>query len=137
MSDRSDRPPHLRETGDGETPSPRPRLAQSPSGSYRVQGKAVPTTSGVLLVLAGEIDQDSAHEVRRMLEAALRAGPGNLELDLTAVTFCDSSGLNAVLAVRRAAESDGRRLVVQAAGPRVRHLFDLTGASSVLGLSDP
>jgi anti-anti-sigma factor len=72
-----------------------------------------------------------------MLESALRAGPGDLELDLGAVTFCDSSGLNAVLAARLAAEADGRRLVVRAAGPRVRHLFDVTGAGSVLGLSDP
>ncbi|MFD0264798.1 STAS domain-containing protein [Kitasatospora indigofera] len=87
--------------------------------------------------MTGEIDQDSAHEVLRMLEAALRAGPGDLELDLAAVTFCDSSGLNAMLTARASAEAEDRRIVVGAADPRVRHLFEVTSTDKLFGLTAP
>lgn len=50
-----------------------------------------------LITLAGEIDLESAPLVRMSLEGCLRDGIRTIDVDLTAVTFCDCSGLNAFL----------------------------------------
>ena len=48
-----------------------------------------------LITLAGEIDLESAPLVRVSLERCLRDGIRAIDVDLTHVTFCDCSGLNA------------------------------------------
>jgi anti-sigma B factor antagonist len=50
-----------------------------------------------LFTLAGEIDMTSAPLVRTALAQCLREGVHTLDIDLTAVTFCDCSGLNVFL----------------------------------------
>ncbi|MER5184667.1 STAS domain-containing protein [Streptomyces sp. NPDC002896] len=50
-----------------------------------------------LITLAGEIDLESAPVVRVSLERCLRDGIRTIDVDLTPVTFCDCSGLNAFL----------------------------------------
>jgi anti-anti-sigma factor len=50
-----------------------------------------------LITLVGEIDQESAPLVRASLEWCLRDGIRTIDVDLTLVTFCDCSGLNAFL----------------------------------------
>ncbi|MEV1079678.1 STAS domain-containing protein [Streptomyces sp. NPDC002814] len=50
-----------------------------------------------LITLSGEIDFESAPLVRVSLERCLRDGIRTIDVDLTAVSFCDCSGLNAFL----------------------------------------
>ncbi|MDH6436083.1 anti-sigma B factor antagonist [Streptomyces sp. SAI-144] len=50
-----------------------------------------------LITLVGEIDLESAPLVRASLEWCLRDGIRTVDVDLTLVTFCDCSGLNAFL----------------------------------------
>ncbi|MER5213176.1 STAS domain-containing protein [Streptomyces sp. NPDC002838] len=50
-----------------------------------------------LITLAGEIDLESAPLVRVSLERCLQDGIRTIDVDLTPVTFCDCSGLNAFL----------------------------------------
>lgn len=50
-----------------------------------------------LITLVGEIDLESAPLVCASLEWCLRDGIRTLDVDLTLVTFCDCSGLNAFL----------------------------------------
>ncbi|MDQ1033824.1 anti-sigma B factor antagonist [Streptomyces sp. V3I8] len=59
--------------------------------------------TGPVLEVAGELDYDTAGELRERL-AALTLRPGRrLVLDLTAMEFCDSSGIAALIAARNAA----------------------------------
>lgn len=60
-------------------------------------------TGGALVVLAGEIDQDCASELRDVLASALRAHPGRVVLDLAGLTFCDCACLNILLRARQEA----------------------------------
>ncbi|MBX9426946.1 STAS domain-containing protein [Streptomyces lateritius] len=53
------------------------------------------------VVADGEIDIDSAPYLHEALEAALRVHPEGVTLDLSAVTFCDCTGLGAFLDARR------------------------------------
>jgi anti-anti-sigma factor len=50
-----------------------------------------------LITLVGEIDLETATLVRASLEWCLRDGIRTIDVDLTLVTFCDCSGLNAFL----------------------------------------
>lgn len=62
-----------------------------------------------LITLAGAIDLDTVPLVRASLERCLRDGIRTIDVDLTLVTFCDCSGLNAFLhASQRITAAGGR-----------------------------
>ncbi|KOU13780.1 hypothetical protein ADK52_38040 [Streptomyces sp. WM6372] len=88
-------------------------------------------TGGALVVLAGEIDQDCASELRAVLVSALSAYPEGLVLDLADVTFCDCACLNVLLRTRLEAGADRvhrvPRFSVRNVSPRVSRLLELTG----------
>ena len=60
---------------------------------------SAPVGGVVEIVPRGEIDVDSAHEVREAVAAVLSAGrPHRIELDMHLVTFLDSVGISAMVA---------------------------------------
>jgi anti-sigma B factor antagonist len=74
-----------------------------------------------LVVVRGEIDLSSVDKIRRATDAAMSQGPETVVLDLGAVTFCDSSGIELVVSChRRAKAHDVRLVVVRPAGPAWR-----------------
>ena len=79
--------------------------------------RSVPTRDGLTIHVHGELDLATAPQ----LDAALGAvdGAAEVEIDLSAVSFCDAAGLRALeLAHRRL----GSRLRVRGAGTSVRRL---------------
>jgi stage II sporulation protein AA (anti-sigma F factor antagonist) len=95
----------------------------------------VAQSAGTRAVLAGEIDMSTVDELRSRLEAALLDSPAILVLDLSGVTFLDSSGLRLVLQIDAAAKRAGGRLIV-VPGPRlVSRVFELTGAADELEIA--
>ncbi|MGW7064719.1 STAS domain-containing protein [Streptomyces sp. NPDC054904] len=78
--------------------------------------------------VTGEMDQDRGRQLRTELHAALDRSRGDVTVDLSGLVFCDSSGLNALLAARLHAVEKGR--VLRLAGPsrQMLRLLDLTGA---------
>jgi anti-sigma B factor antagonist len=58
-------------------------------------------TAYTLLTLAGEIDVTNSDELRGMLETAVSEGARTLVVDLSGVSFMDSSALHALLQVTR------------------------------------
>lgn len=77
-----------------------------------------------------------------MLAAALHAAitqPGSLReivVDLVELSFCDSSGLNALVQARRTAEDHGRQLTLRAPRPQFLRLLKLTGADALFRITD-
>lgn len=62
-----------------------------------------------LITLAGEIDLETVPLVRASLEQCLRDGIRTVDVDLTSLTFCDCSALNAFLhASQRLTAAGGR-----------------------------
>jgi len=89
-----------------------------------------------LLTLGGELDLEVLPLVRRSVEEVLQDGLRVVVVDLTGLTFCDSSGLGALLrASRTVRELGGRCLVAGARGPVLR-LMSLTDLGRVLELCD-
>ncbi|MFH8410515.1 STAS domain-containing protein [Streptomyces sp. NPDC018019] len=66
--------------------------------------------SRALLTLAGEIDLATAPLVSASLRECLYGGMRTIDVDLTAVTFCDVSGLNAFLHAAAQAKRRGGTL---------------------------
>jgi anti-sigma B factor antagonist len=94
-----------------------------PAGAFSVE--VIPAPGGVtVLALAGELDMAAAPTVRANIDAAVSARA--LVLDVSDVTFVDSSMLKELL--RAAAEFDRYETLLVLAGmpESVRRLFDLT-----------
>ncbi|MGY0060607.1 STAS domain-containing protein [Streptomyces sp. LZ34] len=85
-----------------------------------------------LITLAGEIDLESAPLVRVSLERCLRDGIRTIDVDLTPVTFCDCSGLNAFLHAARQTTEVGGTLRLHYPSAMFARILDLTGCGFLL-----
>ena len=73
------------------------------------------------VVLHGELDIASADDAQRRVAAAERRAPSLLVIDLSNLTFVDSSGVRILLLADDRARAAGRRLAVRlGAGPALR-----------------
>ena len=84
------------------------------------------------ITLAGEIDMDAAPSLRTLVEDCLREGIRTIDIDLTALAFCDVSGHNAFLAAAERAASAGGSLRLNHPRPHAARLLDLTGTGFLL-----
>jgi anti-sigma B factor antagonist len=88
-----------------------------------------------VVVVTGEIDMATAPMLGRELTSAIESGDGPVVLDLSEVTFFDSSGLRVAIVAHRNLSEQGRRLaVVCAPEGHVRRTFALAGLADVLDL---
>jgi anti-sigma B factor antagonist len=87
------------------------------------------------LALSGEIDAHTAQLFRDALFEAPRTG--DLLVDISGVTFIDSSGLRVVLELHQNLDRDGRRLVLVEPSRPVTRLLELTGLVSHLHIEPP
>lgn len=85
--------------------------------------------------LPAEIDITNAEEVLDRICAALEPGSATVIADMTATTFCDSSGVRHLLLAHRRASASGTQLrfAVPAASP-VRRILAFTGADQVVAV---
>ena len=90
-------------------------------------------TTPVVVVLPAEIDVTNSELVHDRLVAALAPDVGVVIADMTSTTFCDSSGVHAVIFAHEAASARGVELRV-AVSPdgSVRRVLQLIGVGSVV-----
>ena len=92
---------------------------------------------GVTVVtLDGELEVSEASVLRELLGGLIAGPQSRVLLDLTDVSFIDSSGIGVLVGAHRRAEAAGARLGLAAAGPGVRRVFELTRTDRVLRLYD-
>ncbi|WP_327351492.1 STAS domain-containing protein [Streptomyces sp. NBC_01304] len=85
-----------------------------------------------VLRVSGELDQSCEQLFMGTIGACVDAGHCHLVLDVTALTFCDSQGLNCLLAIRWLLERRGGKLLLAGAGRRLSELLAQTGSTSLL-----
>ena len=91
----------------------------------------------VVVAVQGEIDLYTVPRLQRELSAALAAdGPVRLVVDLSGVEFCDSTGVNALLAAHRKAREAGGDLELARPRPAVRKILQVTGLETVFTVLD-
>lgn len=84
------------------------------------------------LILTGELDHGSAPMLNATLLKRRGLGTNKLSLDLSKLTFIDSTGLRGVLSAKELAESHGYEFLV-IPGPRhIQRFFELAGLLDVL-----
>lgn len=80
----------------------------------------------------GEIDLATAGRLRDQLTEILHRHTPRIILDLSAVTFCDSSGLAAMLGTARRAQLLDGELVLASPTPHLRKILRLTGLDTII-----
>jgi anti-sigma B factor antagonist/stage II sporulation protein AA (anti-sigma F factor antagonist) len=78
------------------------------------------------LRLSGELDMEVAHELERALAALPRSGQATL--DLSELTFIDSTGLHAIMEFACAQNGNGAVVIKGLSAPLAR-LFEITNIS--------
>lgn len=89
-----------------------------------------------VVTAAGEIDVFTAPDLDEALTAVLSRGATKIVMDLSGVTFLDSTGLGVLVKCLKQARGAGGwvRLVVQA--EKIRKIFDITGLDAAMPLFD-
>ncbi|GGW20664.1 anti-sigma factor antagonist [Streptomyces capoamus] len=91
-------------------------------------------TGLVVLRLAGELDHYTGPGFRQAVEDVLR-GPGTgVVADLSALEYCDSTGITGIITAYRLAEAAGSSFAVAALSPAMTQLFRVAGLDQVLTL---
>lgn len=83
-----------------------------------------------VLTVTGEIDMATVPQLRAAVETPLNRTDPHLILDLTGVSFCDSTGLGLLVATRRRLPA-GAPLRLVGVQPLVARVFQLTGLTAV------
>jgi anti-sigma B factor antagonist len=96
--------------------------------------EAAETPYGALLAITGELDLATVPRVRAATAEAPVAGAGTVVVDLTGVTFMDSTGIAVLIALEHElTERAGRMAIACPEGP-ARLLLDVTGLTEQLAV---
>jgi anti-sigma B factor antagonist len=100
---------------------------------FRIRERDLDSRATVVEV-EGEIHVSTAPEFSEMLTAAIDSGRIALVLDLTAVTFIDSTGLSVLLNALRRVTRAGGRMALVCTNPTVLRLFEITRLDSTFDI---
>ena len=82
----------------------------------------------VVVALSGEIDLYTAPRLQSRLASELNVDhPVRLVVNMSGVDFCDSTGMNVLLAAQRMAREHGGNVELSAPRPAVRKILQVTG----------
>jgi len=84
-----------------------------------------------VLHVAGEIDVSSSDRLREQVAQLLARGRTDLVVDLTGVTFMDSTGLGLLVGTLKRVRVAGGRLVLVVDSERLLKVFRITGLTQV------
>jgi anti-sigma B factor antagonist len=80
------------------------------------------TVNGDQIIVAGEIDASTVGQ----LASKLTDMEGDIHLDMSAVSFIDSSGIRALVVAHQRAEERSNRMTIGEPSASVRRLFQLS-----------
>jgi len=84
--------------------------------------------------VAGEVDLATAPELDTVLLAAIVNQPQEIVIDLTDVTFLDSTGLGVIVRALKRTRERGTTLNLIASNERVLKVFAITGLDTILSI---
>lgn len=88
--------------------------------------------------VSGELDHCLASEIRTKIdETLLRKRPSALILDISGITFMDSSGLGLIMGRYTACRTCGASFRLRGADSRAMKILELAGLSGVIRTEEP
>jgi stage II sporulation protein AA (anti-sigma F factor antagonist) len=93
-------------------------------------------TAHILVTLAGECDLNSGRQLRDVLMSEVSRGADRLIVDLSALSFMDSTGMQVLMSARSLLAVRGGTLALVAPQPVVARILELTGADQMIPVYD-
>lgn len=90
-----------------------------------IQTQALDSGGGVVVRPEGDVDMSRSPDLRQALRSALDQRPSLCVVDLSDVTYMDSSGLATLVEAMRTAKSAKSDLVLAAMTPKVKAIFEM------------
>jgi anti-sigma B factor antagonist len=90
----------------------------------------------VHVVLRGELDLSTVNKVQDELKRVESSSPAVLVLDLSKLTFLDSTGLRCLVTADQRARDEGRRVVLVRGPDPVQRVFSITRLEERLEMVD-
>jgi anti-sigma B factor antagonist len=85
------------------------------------------------LILNGEVDAFTATDLKKeILDLTESTETKQLVLQMSGVSYMDSTGIGVIIAGYKSAKKNGSSLIVQGLSSRVKRLFDITGLSEIV-----
>ncbi|MFJ1761270.1 STAS domain-containing protein [Amycolatopsis sp. NPDC088138] len=106
-------------------------MLEGPPARLNFSIELTSTGAATVLKVAGEIDAAVSGRLTEQLATAVEAGRP-VVADLASVTFCDSTGLTALIHAHRTAEAAGTRFVIATAQRAVLRPLSLLGLTQLL-----
>jgi anti-sigma B factor antagonist len=92
--------------------------------------------SSALVTIQGDFDLQVVDQVTEAFTQVEAGKPELLAVDLSRLTFMDSSGMGAIAAAHLRAQQAGRRFAIVRPPAGVRQAFDRTRLDEVIAISD-
>jgi anti-anti-sigma factor len=86
------------------------------------------------LKVSGDVDIATVDQFLTEARACLEGETQICEIDLAEVTFMDSSGLGALVRIRKLAQGEGKQVLLTHVPERVGRLFEVTGLAELFGI---
>ncbi len=90
-----------------------------------------------VVALRGELDLASAPVLRQCLAEVIDSGQTDVVVDLSGLTFLDSTGISVLVAAHQQLRRREGRLVVADPAPQARRVLEISGLLAVFGVADP
>lgn len=90
----------------------------------------------VHVALAGELDLSTVAKVQEELRRVEANAPATLVVDLSKLTFLDSTGLRCIVTADERARAEGRRIVIVRGPDAVQRVFAITRLEERLEMVD-
>ncbi|MGV1003380.1 MAG: STAS domain-containing protein [Candidatus Nanopelagicales bacterium] len=92
--------------------------------------------AATVVAAAGEIDVFTAPDLDSALTAAVADGSGRILVDLSEVSFLDSTGLGTLVKCLKHANAAGGWLRLVVGTEKIRKIFDITGLDAAMPMYD-
>jgi anti-anti-sigma factor len=86
------------------------------------------------VLLSGELDMATAPDVALVFDALVDEGPHEIVLDLSALSFIDSSGIAVLVASQHKLIAQERHMALRGARPHAMRVFEIAGLVEFLNV---
>lgn len=100
--------------------------------AYSVKGNFDESLNQWFFELSGEIDISNAPQLKKELETAYSQKATDIIVDLSNLSYIDSTGLGALISVYGKMKSGGHRIVLTEPKENVKKLLSITSLDKVL-----
>lgn len=88
----------------------------------------------VILDIEGRLDTANARDFNTAITPLLEEQHPNIIINCAQMSYISSSGLRCFLMLQKSARKNNGSLVIEAMQPEIRHIFEMTGCSSIFNI---